>query len=278
MVGNDPVSAADKPEGKRRIALSNLGTVLQNYGIMQWLDADPKCVSSLQEALDISELLEEHEGIESAAMHLGHAYVDFPKIRDLVKAEQYYQRKLDMATERRDPFSAGHALREIGQIYYFRFIEARQGQDELLEELGEQGLMERLNMLINTALNYATKAAELIPPTNPFNSHIYHLIGNIYDDAGQPEVAIQNYERSIQVADGCNDVGGASKGRREVARAYLKMGRFENALAYAEAALHNLEAGAGLDVAAGDMAAAQGLLATIRSEIAARQGGSGRVQ
>jgi hypothetical protein len=42
--------------------------------------------------------------------------------------------------------------------------------------------------------------------------------------------------------------------------------------------MHNLEGGAGLDIAAGDMAAAQGLVATIRSEIAMRQRGGQRVQ
>jgi tetratricopeptide (TPR) repeat protein len=277
-VAKYPAPVTGKPEDNSRVALSNLGTVLQNYGIMQWLDADAKCVSSLQEALDISEQLEERDGIESAAMHLGHAYVDFQDIRDLVKAEQYYQRKLDMATARQDPFSAAHALREIGQIYYFRFIEARQEPEALLEKLGEQGFLDHLNMLINAALTYARKAAELVPPGNPFASHIHHLIGNIYDDAGQPDVAIQNYEKSIQVADACGDTGGASKGRREVARAYLKTGRLENALAYAEAAVKNLENGAGLDVAAGDMAAAQGLLATIRAEITSRQRGGQRVQ
>ncbi len=277
-VGKAPAPVTGKPEGKSRVALSNLGTVLQNYGIMQWLDADPKCIRSLQESLDISELLEERDGIESAAMHLGHAYVDFPEIRDLVKAEQFYQRILDLATARRDPFAASHALHEIGQIYYHRFVDAKLNEEALLEKLGEETAIEHLNMLVNTALNYARKGAELIPPTNPFASQIHHLIGNIYDDAGQPDVAIQNYERSIQIADACGDVGGASKGRREVARAYAKTGRLENALAYAEAAMHNLEGGTGLDVASGDMAAAQGLVAAIRLAIAQQQGGSKRVQ
>jgi tetratricopeptide (TPR) repeat protein len=152
-----------------------------------------------------------------------------------------------------------HALHEIGQIYYHRFVEGIHGQNPNMEEI---------NVFANEALHYVQRAASLIPPTNPFASQIHHLLGNIYDDAGQPEIAIQNYERSIQIADGCGDAGGASKGRREVARAYAKMGRLGNALAYAEAAMHNLEGGEGLGVAAGDMEAAQTLVAAIRSQIA----------
>jgi tetratricopeptide (TPR) repeat protein len=258
-----PAPASVKLEGKSKTALSGLGTVLQNYGIMRWLDGDPKCVEPLQEAMEISERLGERDGVEAAAMHLGHAYVDFPAIRNLEKAEGYYQRILDLASERNDPFDMSHALHEIGQIYYHRFVEKMHGQNQNMEEI---------NALANEALHYVRRAASLIPPTNPFASQIHHLMGNIYDDAGQPEIAIQNYERSIQIADGCGDVGGASKGRREVARAYAKMGRLENALAYAEAAMHNLEGGQGQDVAAGDMAAAQTLVAAIRSAIATQGG------
>jgi tetratricopeptide (TPR) repeat protein len=258
-----PPSASGELVGESQTALSGLGTVLQNYGIMRWLDGDPKCVEPLQEAMEISERLGERDGVEAAAMHLGHAYVDFPAIRDLEKAEGYYQRILDLATERKDPFDMSHALHEIGQIYYHRFVEGMRARNP----------EEQVLALANEALHYVQQAAALIPLTNPFASQIHHLLGNIYDDVGQPEIAIQNYERSIQIADGCKDVGGASKGRREVARAYAKMGRLENALAYAEAAMHNLEGGQGLDVAAGDMAAAQSLVAAIRSAIAMRGAG-----
>ncbi|HEY6413740.1 MAG TPA: CHAT domain-containing protein [Edaphobacter sp.] len=248
-----------------RTALSGLATALQNYGVDQWLDANPKCVESLEESLKIAELLGDEDDREATIMHLAHAYMDLPSIRDLEKAEHFYRRVLDQATRRKDPRSMAHALHEVGQTLYWRFTEELQT---------EHPRVEKMNLLLNEALGYALKAAEVVPPNNPFASHVHHLLGNIYDDAGQPDVAIPHYMRSIQIADASGDLGGAAKGRREMARAYMKTGRLENALAYAIAALENLETKTGTTVASGDIEASRSLVREIQWRIEAGRRGN----
>jgi tetratricopeptide (TPR) repeat protein len=242
-----------------------LATVLQNYGVEQWLEANPKCVESLEASLKLSELLGDEDDREGTVMHLAHAYMDFPSIRDLEKAEHFYRRVLDQAAKRNDPRSMAHALHEVGQVLYFRFT------DELQTENPRS---EKLNFFLNEALGYALKALEVVPPNNPYASHIHHLLGNIYDDGGQPDIAIPHYVKSIQIADACSDLGGAAKGRREVARVYLKTGRLDNALAYAVAALENLETKTGGTVASGDIDASRALVREIQWRIEAGRRGN----
>jgi tetratricopeptide (TPR) repeat protein len=257
----DPTAELDS-EG--RMALSALAAVLQNYGISQWLDGNPACVKSLEESLSLSERLGEADDREGTLMQLAHAYVDFPSIRDFAKAEHFYRKILELATKRGDPVGRAHAMHEIGQVMYRRFLD---------EFHAEEPRMDRVGDLLNEASKYAHEALHILPPTHPLGSHVHHLLGNLYDDAGQPSVAITHYVTSIKIAENCDDLGGASKGRREVARAYLKMGQFENALAYAVAAMKDLETRTGGSVAAGDLAAAQSLVEMIQFEIEARASG-----
>ena len=248
---------------KERAALSSLATVLQNYGISQWLDADPACVKSLEESLKLSEHLGEGEDPEGTVMHLAHAYMDLAPIRDFGKAEYFYRKVLDLATKRGDPVSAGYAMYEVGQVQYRRFLEERGSQNPRREVVLQ---------FLNEASDYANKALGILPPTHPHGSHVNRLLGNIYDDAGQPMIAIKYYVRSIQIADACNDLGGSSKGRREVARAYLRMGQLDNAMEYALAAVEYLETRTGTSVAAGDLRASYELVKTIQYEIARSSG------
>ena len=245
-----------------RSALSGLAAVLQNYGVSQWLDGDPACVKTFEESLALSERLGEGDDREGTLMQLAHAYVDFPSIRDLERAEQLYRRILELATKRGDPVGMAHAMHEIGQVLYRRFLDEVQSNSPR---------MDQVNFLLNEASKYAHKSLEILPPTHPLGSHVHHLLGNIYDDAGQTAVAIPHYIKSIQIAEATDDLGGASKGRREVARAYLKTGQLDKALAYAVAALEDLETRTGGSVAAGDLAAARSLVDMIQFEVEARR-------
>jgi tetratricopeptide (TPR) repeat protein len=246
-------------------SLSALATALQNYGVQQWLNGNPACVASLEEALRISERIGEEEESEGTIMHLAHAYMDFPSIRNLAKAEHYYRMMLARATERGDPLAKAHALHEVGQVLYQQFLD---------EYMSEKPRVEKLDLLLNQALEQALEALKVVPPRNPYASHIHHLLGNIYDDGGQPDTAIPHYVRSIQIADACDDLGGAAKGRREVARVYMKTGRLDNALDYAQAALKNLETKTGGTVASGDIDASRNLVREIQWRIEAAKRGN----
>jgi len=259
VLAADP-TAELSPQGRN--ALWGLSTVLQNYGVSQWLDGDPACVESFEESLALSERLGEAGDREGTLMQLAHAYVDFPSIRDLGKAEHFYRRILELAAKRNDPVSMAHAMHEIGQVNYRRFLDEVQMQNPQ---------MEQVNLLLNEASRYAHEALHILPAGHPLGSHIHHLLGNIYDDAGQTAVAIPHYIKSIQIAEATDDLGGASKGRREVARAYLKTGQMDKALAYAVAAMEDLETRTGGTVAAGDLAAARALVEMIQFDIEARK-------
>jgi len=253
-----PADPSAELDSRSRVALSGLSSVLQDYGVSRWLDGDPKCVESFEECLSVSERLGEGDEREGTLMQLAHAYVDFPDIRDLEKAEHFYRRVLDLATKRGDPVGMAHAMHEVGQVMYRRFVD---------EMISENPRMDQIDLFLNEASKYAHKALEILPPTHPLGSHVHHLLGNIYDDAGQPAVAIPHYVKSITIAETCGDLGGASKGRREVARVYLKTGQLDKAMMYAVAALEDLENKTGGSVAAGDMDAAKRLVGEVQWHI-----------
>jgi tetratricopeptide (TPR) repeat protein len=250
--------AAGKPaaelDSKRRTALSELAAVLHRLGMSQWMDGDPACVDSLKKSLDLSEMLGDLDGAVSSAWHLGHAYTDLPAIRDYAKAETFYRRKLDLAKKRGDPLSWGDALHELGQLLYRRVLRA----------VEERNIPEaEINSLFNQALQYAREALDLLGPNSSHSIWTHHLLGNIYDDAGRLEAALPHYKKAIQIAEFSGETSSAAKMRREVARAYLKRDRLDDALAYALAALRGLQAATGTAVAAGDLDMSFALVAEI---------------
>jgi tetratricopeptide (TPR) repeat protein len=253
----DPSAPVDEP---LRAALDTLGTVLQSFGVLQWSQGKPECVQSLEEALAIAERIDDLEGSSACVFHLGHAYLDFPSIRDLAKAEYWYRRKLDIETRRGDPMGRAFALHELGQISYFRFRSV----------LDRPGGQEEAHRLINQAVEFANAALETAPPeARVVQNHVHHLLGNIYDDAGRFDLALPHYVKSAQLCELSGDRLGAAKLRREIARGYYKLGRVEDAHEYALAALRDVQGFGG--AAAADLAQSEGLLREIERVIATRK-------
>jgi tetratricopeptide (TPR) repeat protein len=224
-----PVESWDESD---KDAVGSLAYFLNNYGNMLWFAGRPDCVEPTEESVHLFELLNDPGGVASSAFDLGHAYMDFPQIYDLSKAEYWYGKRLEIERQRKDPQGIAMAMHELGQTAYRRFQEARQkrqGADEMLLHL-------------NRAIEYASQALRTMPEQAIGRTNqIHHLLGNIYDDVGQLELALPHYQKTIEFSERQGDTLYAAKARREMARAYLKKGRLDEAFEYALAALRDVE-------------------------------------
>lgn len=216
--------------------IEDLAFMLFQFGQYQRELLDSKSFVTLTEAFELFIKVENDDLAARCGFQLGHAYFDIPSNKSINKAEYWYERLLEHF-KGRNAFWEGRALHELGQVNYYRFREAITNKKPRAE----------INLLLNTALKHSYNALNLIPPNSKKElALIYHLLGNINDDAGYPEEAFSNYNKAIHIYDIQENQPGAALMRREVARSMLKVGRIDDALLYAQAALKNLESlGAG---------------------------------
>jgi hypothetical protein len=206
------------------VSLSNLGDILREMD-------DPACVKAYEEDFRLSKRIGDEPGAAVTAFNLGHAYKDLPALRDLDEAEAWYRRSLDLHEER-DRLGRGKCLGQLGLVAYERFVEAREAgapQETLLEHLSE-------------AANHYHRALELLPSDAVDSLAVAHnQLGNIYRDAGDLARCHRHYRESIRYFERAGDVYHAAVARRNVALAFARAGRWQDALDYARAALRGFE-------------------------------------
>jgi tetratricopeptide (TPR) repeat protein len=123
---------------------------------------------------------------------------------------------------------------------------------------------------LNTALQAYQEALRMFP-ADAVNelATCHNQLGNIYDDVSSTEQAVAHYREALRFFEAAGDLYGAAITRENVAIAYAQAGHFDDALLFAQAALHNYEQFG--PAAAQAAAQAQQLIAAI--EQAARGGG-----
>jgi hypothetical protein len=222
--------------------------------------ANPDCVAAYQEGYELSLRIDDKPLAAINAFNLGHACKNIPALRDLVQAERWYQRSLELRAKG-DNLYIATSLGQLGLVAYERFKEAR-AQKHPEEEMRQH---------LNAALGYYQQALALFPPTAVNELAVTHnSLGEIWRAASDIERTVPHYNKSIRYAEAAQNFYKAAGTRYNVALLFAQQGRFEDALLYAHAARRDYARyGAG---AAQDVEKMEGLIAEIE-EARKKRGG-----
>lgn len=232
-------------------AIQSLGSALHTLGQLQLQQGDPGCISTLTEAMELAERIDDRPHAAVAAFNLGHAYKNVPALRDLAQAERWYRRSLELVDER-DRLGRAKCVGQLGQIAYEHFKEARAG-----------GLPERQQMsLLDDTLQFYHQALDLLPPDAANDLAVTHgMLGSIYGDAGDLNRALMHYREAIRYTEAADNVYEAATHHFNAAIDLSNAGRLDDALAHARAALSSFSTFG--DSAAADSQETQGVIAMI---------------
>ncbi len=237
------------------VALDLLGEILREQGNVD-------CVGQYQGSLKLGEFTADTALAAICAYHMGTAYKDLVGLRDLDKADAWYRRSLKLHAED-DRLGRGRCQGQLGSVALERFLDAREAGRP------EQELLEHLNQ----AVRHYHDALDLLPANAVADRTMTHAqLGNVYGDAGDRDRALPHYREAIRLAEQTGDVYTAAKLRFNVAFFLAPSGRFDEALAYARAALQNCQSFGPRASALAENT--QRLIAEILGDMAAQKGGA----
>jgi tetratricopeptide (TPR) repeat protein len=244
-------TAAEQRNDLQRNDVRTLATSVHALGEIQRENNDPASAESYREAFGLSQSIAERAGQSICAFNLGKAYMDTAALRDFDAAERWLKQSLDLGPPGDASGSAG-TLAELGRLSLQRHgdaLAAKRSENECLR-------------LINEAAQYYQQALHLYPQTAIVERGVCHnSLGVIFAKAGDLDRALQHYQQNIRYSEQAGDIFGAGQTRYNVALALLQAARFDDARAYARAALANFQSFG--DRAAEYTRRAERLLATI---------------
>jgi tetratricopeptide (TPR) repeat protein len=218
------------PEGldaRQKNQIRTLAVSVEALGHVQLGDNRVACVAAYKEALALYQRIEKKPEEAVLAFNLGHAYKDLPTLRDLSEAEQWYRHSLDLRASG-DRLGRGQCAIQLGTVALERFRDARTAgwpKKELL-------------VFLNDAARWYHEALELTPGDAVDNLAVTHnQLGNVYGQAGDLDHALPHYRKSIRYDETQDNFFRAVQTRRNAALDLASVGRFADALAYAEEAL-----------------------------------------
>jgi hypothetical protein len=136
--------------------------------------------------------------------------------------------------DEQDQIGKGRVQGQLGYLAWERFREAHHAGHP------DKVLMEHLN----AALQASHEALAILPPdVIDSRATIHHLLGDIYSQAlpSRLEQVIAHYSESIRYKEQMGDLRGAARTREHVAIVYAAVGRLDDALLFARAALSNFQ-------------------------------------
>lgn len=222
-------SLATPPEmlgDDQRHFIQTLASSLEGLGDIQRELKQAECVELYEESLTLWERLGGRVGVNTCAFNIGNAYMDIPPLRDLDQAERWYQRSLELH-DAHDRLGQARCLVQLGAVAFERSKEATTAE-ELLQRL-------------NNALQRYQQALDMLPPDAVGDLTVLHdrlgtiLVTSDFDRASS------HYREAIRYAEMQDNIYWAAITRHKFALALAFAGRFEDALDYARAALHNFE-------------------------------------
>ena len=235
-------------EGAQRNAIRMLAVSLEQLGSIQREQDQAECVAAYKEAIPFCQRIGDQPEEAILAFNLGRAYTELPAIRDLARAEQWYQRSLELYDES-DQYGRGGCLAQLGGVAYERFKETRganKPEEELLRHL-------------NAAVGFYHQALDMFPSNAVDRLAVAHnQLGIIYAEAGDFDRALPHWRECIRYDEAAGNLYGAAQTRYNVARALAQADRLADAREYAYAALRNYQTYG--DRAAADIQETQGLI------------------
>jgi tetratricopeptide (TPR) repeat protein len=223
-----PVEESDDDQ---RNAIRSLAVSVHLLGEIQRDLGQTSCLDSYREGYELALRIGDRPDAAIAAFNLGTSYTHLAEIRDLAEAERWYQRSLELRSER-DGLGRAKSLGQLGSVAYGRFSDAREA-GESAAELAKH--LQRALDLYNQGLKLARENA--IDPL----AVMHNELGNIYDDAGDLDRSLAHYRQAIRYDESAGNLYGAAQTQRNVAAALARRGRFPDAKEYALAALRNYE-------------------------------------
>jgi hypothetical protein len=218
-----------------------------------------ECLEHYKESLRLCERIGARHEASLTAYNLAIAYLETPGVKDLDQCEYWNRRGLEL-TDSGDRLGQARFQRELGNVSYERFVEAREAG------VGREAVVRH----ITAAAEAYHEALALAPPDARHSLAVTHgRLGKIYALIGRLDLAIQHYQRAIQYNETGGDVYLAAVNRHNLAGDLYLAGRYEEARLYEQASLAQmvqLGPGAAPDIAKGEL-----LLDMIEQAIAARQ-------
>ncbi len=216
---------------RQRDAIRWLARSLEQLGDLLVEQGDSACAGHLEEAAALCRRIGDRQS-EALALHsLGNAHLAVPALRDLDRAERYYQGSLGLFDQQDRPGRAAcHS--QLGHVAYERFQAGRAGGAP------EQVLRGHLQ----AAVGRYQQALELIPASAVADLAVVHnQLGLVYDHAGLLERALHHSQEAIRYKERGGNTHGAAQTRSNIASALARRGRLGEARTWAQAALRGFE-------------------------------------
>lgn len=180
-------------------------------------------MAAYQESVELLERIADQPAAATCAFTLGTAHKDLPALRDLDQAEHWYRRSLELRATG-DRLGQARCHGQLGCLAYERFKETRSPTH------------------LSSALEEYRTALDLLPSSAVNDLAVTHnQLGNIYRATGDLNRALHHWRESIRYEESAGNLYGAAVSKRNLAATLARVGRFEDALAYAQAALRNYE-------------------------------------
>jgi tetratricopeptide (TPR) repeat protein len=191
---------------------------------------DPDCVSLFEEAISLFQHLGDRYGEAVVAFNIGTAYINIPTLRNLLMAEKWSRRSLELWPQE-DRVGCAACLHQIGTISSARFEDANKpGADR-----------EYLQQLLAEADRFYNQALEMYPPYDADKISIVHSsLGRLYALV-DPRMSLYHYRESLRYSEGAGLLHRATETRHQIAIVLAGAKRFEDALDYARTALRDSE-------------------------------------
>ena len=218
------------------LALKNTGIVYYFQGMH--IEAHEFYNQSLQVFLE----MKDNSGIANLYSNIGVVYYDRG---DDTKALENYLQSLRYSELAGDKFRILIALNNVGGVYfikpatYDKALEFYLKALQLCEELDKQTELGAISVNIGSiyyernenakALEYFNKALKAYGDTEG-SLNAYNALGKVYNKTGQFELALQNHNAAVMLAEKFNSKMGQVQSRMGLGNVYVKKGDFVTAL------------------------------------------------
>jgi len=217
----------EKLDASARDVIGSLGVSLATLGQIQLQQRKIDCVPTYEEAMSLMHKIGNKSNEAKVCQNLGVAYMDVPRLRNLTTAEDWFKRGIGLLAEH-DRLGRGKFFTSLGNVAYERFREARDlgcETSELLQHL-------------NKALGFHQQALVTLPrDAVPDLATSHNQLGLLFSDACEYNKALSHYQEAIKYSEIQQDYYGAARSRANVANTLARIGRYEDAMDYAHAAL-----------------------------------------
>lgn len=211
-----------------RVSLLRLGDILVNQD-------RPDCVALYEEALEMAQRRPDRHDVACATYSLGRAYMHVTGLRDLVRAERWFQLHLAFCDER-DRIGRGRALNTLGTLARDRYVAAALAAKPKQEQLRH----------LDEARQLCLKALDTLPAETVDDLAIVHNnLGEVYRYARDADDALRHYREAVRYAEMSGDSFQAGRCRFNISLALMEAGRLRDSKEYALAALRSFETTAG---------------------------------